>query len=387
MDWDTYMSHWVSLIERLNLAQWTDARKLALLKSRLAGEPLGWVSKLRPQPGKLIFNEAMSRLYENYGRGSMDIFVLYKQAMNCPKAKDSVESMVAVVQALTQLYDLVHQQGINHKNMATVYFMIFTSTLCNNILTKTLLRTWQAKADPLHVLGSSTQPKEVIDALAKEVRLRQGIAKVQKDYNAKPASQPSNNNSGSRNNNNNKRNGFGGGQKNNNRSSSLPHGFQTQAAAPPPRTPPPSSSYNTSGGGNKPPPKCPVSDCNINKPHPLWSCFAFKKQPVGQRIQLVEKSHRCRVCLKATPGHSSRECPSRDCTKCGKRHHTLVHKDQGQGQGQAQGAGQGWQGQGQGQGRQQQSQQRGHPYARSNHQTVSLPSYNTALNCSCASLF
>ena len=374
VDFDSWWSCLEALIPRLRLSLWSDSRCLALLKSRLAGEPLGWVSRLRPQPGKYIFNEALSRLYENFGRGSMDIFVTYKAAMNCPRAKDNVESMVAVVQTLTQLYDLIHQQGISTKNMATVYFMIYTSTLCNHTLTKTLLRTWQAKSDPAHVLGSSTQPKEVIDALAKEVRLRQGISKVQKEITSKPATS-ANSNSGSKNNNsgNNRRNNNNNGSRNN-RSSSLPQGFQTHAnPAPPPA--PPKQSYNTGGGGggggggNRAPPKCPLQECSINKPHPLWSCFAFKKMPVGQRIQLVEKSHRCRVCLKASPGHSSKDCPSRDCTKCGKRHHTLVHQDRGQPQTPGQNRSSG------------QQQQRGNSYQRQNFHTVSVPSYNAAMNC------
>ena len=333
MDFETWKNFLLELVPRLNASGWSDGRKLALLKMRVAGQPKQWISKLRPQHGRAIFQEAISRLEEQYGRGSIDVFVTYKSAMSCPRAKESLESMLAVVQTLTQTHDLMNHQGVGPQDQATIYFIVFATNLCNNVLAKTMIKAWQAKAEATHALGSTASPQDLIEALAKEVRLRQGVVKVQKDVKA--ISYSSGNNSGKNHNggqgrNNHNKSGYRGG---NQQRSSLPQGFntnfQSRGSGGSPKKAAPSraashTSYNDSSSSSQGT-GCPIRDCTMTKKHDLDNCYAFKKMPLESRCRFIEKSKRCRVCLKFRPQHSSKQCKARKCQKCQKPHHTLVH--------------------------------------------------------------
>ncbi|XP_073814297.1 uncharacterized protein [Musca autumnalis] len=66
-----------------------------------------------------------------------------------------------------------------------------------------------------------------------------------------------------------------------------------------------------------------------NGTHKLYHCQSFLKMTPPERLNFTQKQKRCVNCLKA--GHSSKQCTTRCCTKCNKKHNTLLHLERKQG--------------------------------------------------------
>jgi len=69
--------------------------------------------------------------------------------------------------------------------------------------------------------------------------------------------------------------------------------------------------------------KCNI--CNKDK-HCAQDCAVFKKAPPKQKWRYVKSNRLCANCLR--PGHQSNACKSSHCTKCTKRHNTLLHPEE-----------------------------------------------------------
>lgn len=57
--------------------------------------------------------------------------------------------------------------------------------------------------------------------------------------------------------------------------------------------------------------------------HPLFKCSKFLMLSPAERLERVKATNRCINCLR--DGHGRQSCPSRNCLKCGRNHHTLLH--------------------------------------------------------------
>ncbi|XP_073820558.1 uncharacterized protein [Musca autumnalis] len=66
-----------------------------------------------------------------------------------------------------------------------------------------------------------------------------------------------------------------------------------------------------------------------NGTHKLYHCQNFLKMTPPERLNFAQKQKRCVNCLKA--GHSSKQCTTRCCMKCNKKHNTLLHLERKQG--------------------------------------------------------
>lgn len=66
-----------------------------------------------------------------------------------------------------------------------------------------------------------------------------------------------------------------------------------------------------------------------NQDHQLYQCNEFLNMSVNDRKAIVFKDRRCYNCLRVD--HQVRQCKASNCTKCRKRHHSLLH-DEFQGQ-------------------------------------------------------
>ena len=62
--------------------------------------------------------------------------------------------------------------------------------------------------------------------------------------------------------------------------------------------------------------------CGI-KGHPLYYCERFLKMSAAERLKWTQKRNLCVNCFKAE--HTARSCPARCCTKCTRKHNTLLH--------------------------------------------------------------
>jgi hypothetical protein len=60
------------------------------------------------------------------------------------------------------------------------------------------------------------------------------------------------------------------------------------------------------------------------QPHTLYKCNAFAEASVPQRIRFVKNNSLCYNCLQ---NHHVRECRSRNCRICNRKHHSLLHLD------------------------------------------------------------
>ncbi|XP_045501426.1 uncharacterized protein LOC123698718 [Colias croceus] len=61
-------------------------------------------------------------------------------------------------------------------------------------------------------------------------------------------------------------------------------------------------------------------------PHFIYSCKSFLQQPVNARQSTVENKRLCFNCLSST--HTVKKCRhSTCCKKCGRRHHSLLHRE------------------------------------------------------------
>ncbi len=66
--------------------------------------------------------------------------------------------------------------------------------------------------------------------------------------------------------------------------------------------------------------------CCHNGNHPLYLCDAFKAKTVDDRFSTASRLKVCTNCLSFN--HSCHDCPSRStCKVCGKRHHSLLHRN------------------------------------------------------------
>ncbi|XP_078038719.1 uncharacterized protein LOC144470974 [Augochlora pura] len=59
--------------------------------------------------------------------------------------------------------------------------------------------------------------------------------------------------------------------------------------------------------------------------HMLQYCCRFLAMSFSERHETVKRARMCFNCLR--PGHSVKACNSSKCRKCGKMHHTLLHKE------------------------------------------------------------
>jgi hypothetical protein len=70
----------------------------------------------------------------------------------------------------------------------------------------------------------------------------------------------------------------------------------------------------------------PLFQCVLCKnEHYLRNCPRFLKLSVSQRLEKIKALNRCSNCLRF--GHSSSNCTSSNCRKCGRKHHTTLHID------------------------------------------------------------
>ncbi|XP_055585104.1 uncharacterized protein LOC129737956 [Uranotaenia lowii] len=84
-------------------------------------------------------------------------------------------------------------------------------------------------------------------------------------------------------------------------------------------------SYAATAAFDKPSIQCAFCD----GPHRNFHCNKLSILPSAERMEKVRASGVCYNCL--TKGHRSKDCPStKNCQKCGKRHHTQLHEDQQQ---------------------------------------------------------
>lgn len=67
--------------------------------------------------------------------------------------------------------------------------------------------------------------------------------------------------------------------------------------------------------------KCKI--CSLS--HFIYNCSKFKEMDVDQRIVEVKRLKLCINCLKSD--HFIKECRSRSCTKCNRKHNSLLHKN------------------------------------------------------------
>ncbi|XP_055584842.1 uncharacterized protein LOC129737707 [Uranotaenia lowii] len=84
-------------------------------------------------------------------------------------------------------------------------------------------------------------------------------------------------------------------------------------------------SYAATAAFDKPSIQCAFCD----GPHRNFQCNKLSILPSAERMEKVRASGVCYNCL--TKGHRSKDCPStKNCQKCGKRHHTQLHEEQQQ---------------------------------------------------------
>lgn len=71
-------------------------------------------------------------------------------------------------------------------------------------------------------------------------------------------------------------------------------------------------------------PQSPTTCVICSSDHYLWGCPKYISQTAQQRYALISKHGRCFNCLGA---HRVSDCRStKRCTKCGRRHHTTIHR-------------------------------------------------------------
>lgn len=59
--------------------------------------------------------------------------------------------------------------------------------------------------------------------------------------------------------------------------------------------------------------------------HFIQNCEHFLKMPHSEKIEIIKSKRLCMCCLK--PGHNSKMCKSKSCTKCRYKHHVVLHLD------------------------------------------------------------
>ena len=69
--------------------------------------------------------------------------------------------------------------------------------------------------------------------------------------------------------------------------------------------------------------KCTM--CKKDK-HQAYDCQTFKKAPTKQKWRYVKDNKLCVNCLK--PGHQANACKAKHCTKCTRKHNSLLHPEE-----------------------------------------------------------
>ena len=59
--------------------------------------------------------------------------------------------------------------------------------------------------------------------------------------------------------------------------------------------------------------------------HKIFKCGKFKRLSVRERAELIKVRKLCFNCLR--PGHISDDCNGSNCKQCGRKHHTLLHRE------------------------------------------------------------
>ena len=59
--------------------------------------------------------------------------------------------------------------------------------------------------------------------------------------------------------------------------------------------------------------------------HKIFKCEKFKKLSVRERAELIKVRKLCFNCLRL--GHRSEDCDGSKCKQCGRKHHTLLHRE------------------------------------------------------------
>ena len=59
--------------------------------------------------------------------------------------------------------------------------------------------------------------------------------------------------------------------------------------------------------------------------HKIFNCGKLKKLSVRELAELIKVRKLCFNCLR--PGHRSEDCVGSKCKQCGRKHHTLLHRE------------------------------------------------------------
>ena len=62
-----------------------------------------------------------------------------------------------------------------------------------------------------------------------------------------------------------------------------------------------------------------------NRDHFIGTCSLYGSKSIEQKLQIIRRSQLCFNCLK--PNHTSENCRNSGCTKCGRKHHTTIHRE------------------------------------------------------------
>lgn len=62
----------------------------------------------------------------------------------------------------------------------------------------------------------------------------------------------------------------------------------------------------------------------VHENHKIDKCRDFTKSTIAQRWRTVMKEKLCYKCLKSD--HRKDQCQKRNCSKCGRTHHELLHR-------------------------------------------------------------
>ncbi|KAJ8976397.1 hypothetical protein NQ317_003947 [Molorchus minor] len=79
---------------------------------------------------------------------------------------------------------------------------------------------------------------------------------------------------------------------------------------------------NTNSNDNK---KCMY--CNLSN-HSIYKCLKFKALPITQKRQFIQTNRLCFNCFGSK--HTVERCTSRGCSTCQRKHHTLLHYNNGE---------------------------------------------------------
>lgn len=61
--------------------------------------------------------------------------------------------------------------------------------------------------------------------------------------------------------------------------------------------------------------------------HSLPLCYSLPRTPIQDLWDLIKTHRLCTLCLTTTHGTNAADCKKSPCSKCGKRHHAVLHRD------------------------------------------------------------